>query len=297
MAFKQLVICVNSKDAEILSDIFFDLGALSVSTEDEFEGTDLEQPIFNEPGMVIEELWVHSKLVVLLDANTNIDKIMSDANAQFGKPIDYTLEIVDDQDWVRLTQSQFEPIKVCDKLYIVPSWHELPDEKATGIILDPGLAFGTGTHATTFMCLKWLAHHITRGDTVLDYGCGSGILAITAKKLGAKDVSGVDIDKQAIESSQYNATTNNVNVDWYLPPQLPNTQFDIVIANILSNPLRMLAPALSNLTRQILVLSGILESQIDELSSIYLKYFANVSAVDIMDGWALLKCENKYELL
>lgn len=294
MSFKQISINLSSLDAERLSDIFFDLGALSVSVEDEYEGTELEQPIFNEPGMDVEKLWEHTKLVALFAENADIEEIVNSAALDFAKSFEYELEIVDDQDWVRLTQSQFEPIKVNDKLYIVPSWHSIPDESALGIVLDPGLAFGTGSHATTFMCLDWLVNHITTNDEVLDYGCGSGILAITAKKLEAKSVQGVDIDPQAMEASGYNAENNQVNVNFYLPDQFVAKQFDVVVANILSNPLRMLAAALSSYvkTNGKLVLSGILDSQIDEMSEIYQQWF-DVKVYKIMDGWVSLECSKR----
>ena len=292
MMFKQISINIDSKNADKLSDIFMDLGVLSVSTEDQYEGTEFEQPIFNEPGMIVSELWEHSKVVVLVDETHSITDILSKAKISLGIDFEYTIENVDNQDWVRLTQSQFDPIKVSDKLYIVPSWHELPDKNAIGIILDPGLAFGTGSHATTFMCLQWLSRNIEPNDSVLDYGCGSGILAIAAKKLGASHVLGVDIDPQAIESSTYNALTNNVEVNWYLPNQLSEIRAEVVVANILSNPLRILAPILSHYTQKTLILSGILDSQIYEMSEIYSQWF-DVEVAQIMDGWVLLECTVK----
>ena len=246
MSFKQIIINIDSQRAEQLSDIFFDLGALSVSIEDEHEGTELEQPIFNEPGMIVEALWEHSKVVVLFDDLADVASLVSAAEIELNAAFSYVQENVDDQDWVRLTQSQFEPIEVTPNLYIVPSWHSIPNAEATGIILDPGLAFGTGSHPTTFMCLRWIAENITPELEVLDYGCGSGILAITAKKVGAKLVDGVDIDSQAIESSLYNAEVNQVRVNFCLPNQFLAKQYDVVIANILSNPLRMLASALAS---------------------------------------------------
>lgn len=289
MAFKQLIINIDSKRADQLSDIFFDLETLSVSIEDQHEGTELEQPIFNEPGMVVEGLWEHSKVVILLDSKTNIEELVSNAKAMLDSDFSYTVENLDDQDWVRLTQSQFQPIKVNDNYYIVPSWHELPNKSAKSIILDPGLAFGTGSHPTTFMCLEWLASNVTNNNNVLDYGCGSGILAITAKKFDAYDVYGVDIDEQAIIASKSNALNNEVNINFTTPDKLPDQKFDIVVANILSNPLRLLAPALSNLTKSKLILSGILDSQSDELSEIYSQWFKVIPAKTI-DGWVLLEC-------
>lgn len=289
MSFKQLIINIDSRNAEKLSDIFFELGALSVAIEDQYEGTDLEQPIFNEPGFEVEGLWENSKVVVLLADDADVIELVGLAAEQLGQPFDYLEEQVDDQDWVRLTQSQFDPIKVSDKLYIVPSWHALPDESATGIILDPGLAFGTGSHPTTFMCLRYLDKQVNPSLEILDYGCGSGILAITAKKLGAKIVRGVDIDPQAIEASLSNAAINQVAVDFSLPDGFAGGQYDLVVANILSNPLRMLASALASYVKSggKIVLSGILDSQIDEMSELYSQWF-NMEVAEILDGWVCL---------
>ena len=290
MSFQQLKINIDSKRAEQLSDIFFELGALSVSIEDQYEGKELEQPIFNEPGMDVKGLWEHSTVVVLLNADDDIEAIITASQNELNSTFDYVLEQVDDQDWVRLTQSQFEPIEVTSKLYIVPSWHTIPNPDATGIILDPGLAFGTGSHPTTFMCLKYLAENITSNMKVLDYGCGSGILAITAKKLGAQLVDGVDIDPQAIESSLFNAENNQVNVNFYLPDTFTAGQYDLVVANILSNPLRMLASALASYVKPQgkIILSGILADQIEEMSTIYSQWFT-MNTYTIQDGWACLE--------
>lgn len=290
MSFKQLKIKVDSEKADLLGDAFFAEDALSVSVEDQFEGTEFEEPIFNEPGMEVEKLWQHSLLVVLLTEDCDIDQIVSNVQKKTKLNFDYEIENIDDQDWVRLTQSQFEPIKITNKLFIVPSWHELPVADATGIILDPGLAFGTGSHPTTFLCLEWLAKNVSATDNLLDYGCGSGILAITAAKLGAKSVVGVDIDKQAIESSLYNAEVNQTQVNFFLPDKFKPTTYDIVIANILSNPLRMLASALSGYVCKggKIVLSGILDSQIEEMSSIYQEWF-DMQVYKVMEGWVCLE--------
>lgn len=290
MSFQQLKINIDSKRAEQLSDIFFDLGALSVSIEDQYEGTELEQPIFNEPGMDVEGLWDHSTVVVLLGADDNIDELVSNAKHELASEFEYVLEQVDDQDWVRLTQSQFEPIEVTPKLFIVPSWHTIPNQDATGIILDPGLAFGTGSHPTTFMCLKYLSENVTSTMEVLDYGCGSGILAITAKKIGAARVDGVDIDPQAIESSLFNAENNQVKVNFCLPNTFTAQEYDLVVANILSNPLRMLASALASYVKQNgkIVLSGILVDQIEEMGAIYNQWF-EMTTYTTQEGWACLE--------
>ncbi len=291
MGFIQLIIDVDSKSADKLSDIFMDLDALSATVSDQYEGTELEQPIFNEPGYEAKGLWDSSHLVVLYNNSVDIEQVVAEATKMFGKIFVYTTEHVDDQDWVRLTQSQFDPIKINDKLYIVPSWHESPSSTAKTITLDPGLAFGTGSHPTTFMCLDWISCNVNANtESVLDYGCGSGILAIAAKKFGAHEVVGVDIDTQAIEASLSNATINTVDIKFGMADIVAGRKFDVVVANILSNPLRVLAPALASLTQNKLILSGILDSQSDELIGIYKQWFDKVIVANSIDGWVLLEC-------
>ena len=173
---------VDSKLADKLSDIFIELGALSVSIEDQHTGTKLEQAIFNEPGMEAD-VWNASRLIALFADNTDINAIVTHATSALDYKFNYTTEIIADQDWVTLTQNQFTPIKIKDNFYIVPSWHNSPNSHAINITLDPGLAFGTGSHPTTFMCLEWIANNVNSSvSTLLDYGCGSGILAIAGKK-------------------------------------------------------------------------------------------------------------------
>lgn len=291
MGFLQLAINIDSKSADRLSDIFMELGALSVSALDQHEGTALEQPLFNEPGHEVQGLWDNSRLLVLFDESADASELTAAAIGILGQKFDYEIETVDDQDWVRLTQSQFDPIRINNRLYIVPSWHISPNPDAITIILDPGLAFGTGSHPTTFMCLDWISNNIqSTAKTVLDYGCGSGILAIAAKKCGAVSVYGVDIDEQAIEASISNAVINEADIKFSQPEQLSGMKFEIVIANILSNPLRMLAPALAKITQNTLILSGILESQSTELIEIYKQWFKQVVIANNMDGWVLLEC-------
>ncbi len=292
MSFKQLIINTNWQQADKLSDIFLELNALSVSIEDQFEGTDLEQEIFTEPELDNSNLWENSKVIILFNNEVDIESIIIKAKHLLGNDFNYTTELINNQNWVKLTQDQFNPIKITDNFYIVPSWHLSPNLNATSIILDPGLAFGTGSHPTTFMCLEWLSFNVDKlpASTVLDYGCGSGILAISAKKLGAKKVTGVDIDEQAILASNSNAKINDVNIEFKLPKKLPNKiKYDIVIANILANPLRILAPILADLTSKILLLSGILDTQSEELSRIYSQWF-NVNEINSKDGWILLEC-------
>jgi ribosomal protein L11 methyltransferase len=200
----------------------------------------------------------------------------------------YTTEIIAEQDWVRSTQAQFDPIKITDKLWIVPTWHTAPNQDAINIVLDPGLAFGTGSHPTTSLCLEWLTQQAPN-KSVLDYGCGSGILAIAAKKLGAQHVVGVDIDSQAIIASVYNAEQNHVDIVFYDANVFTHQTFDIVVANILSSALMVLAPALSKYckTGTKLALSGILESQKEELIARYSEWF-NMDTPAQKDAWILL---------
>lgn len=296
MSFIQIVIHIDSKNADILSDMFLDLGALSSSIEDQFEGTEFEQSIYTEPELPEPILWNHSKLVILFDNKTNIEEVMSTAKSVSGISFTYNKSILSEQDWVLLTQSQFNPIEINSKLYIVPSWHIAPNPNAVNITLDPGVAFGTGSHATTSMCLNWISNNINSNTkSLLDYGCGSGILAITAKKFNANYVVGIDIESQAIDASIINAKNNIVDIQFGMPSILQENYktFEVVIANILSNPLRVLAPNLAHLTQKTLILSGILEDQAFELCEIYSHWF-NVNIEDnSADGWVLLRCDKK----
>jgi len=203
--------------------------------------------------------------------------------------LNYTTETIQEQDWVRATQSQFDPIKITDTLWIVPTWHESPNPDAINIVLDPGLAFGTGSHPTTHLCLAWLTKTVSAGSSVLDYGCGSGILAIAAKKLGADEVVGTDIDTQAIQSSLYNAEQNQVEAEFYDANQYQSKEFDIVVANILSSALSVLAPALAKSCKAggKIALSGILREQEAAVSAIYAEWF-DMGAPQHMDAWVLL---------
>jgi ribosomal protein L11 methyltransferase len=201
----------------------------------------------------------------------------------------YHTETIAEQDWVRATQAQFDPIKITDKLWIVPSWHDAPNQDAINIVLDPGLAFGTGSHPTTSLCLEWLSQQNLQNQSLLDYGCGSGILAIAASKLGACPVSGVDIDSQAIVSSTYNAKKNQVAINFVDANNFNHQLFDVVVANILSSALMVLAPALAKYckTDGKLALSGILQEQHELLITRYSEWF-NMDAPTQKDAWILL---------
>ena len=277
--------------AERLSEALLTHGALSVGIEDADAGTPAERPQFGEPGLHPERLWERSVVLALFEAEADWRASLAAAArsiglAQVPEPI---VEPLADADWVRLTQSQFDPIPIDGRLWIVPSWHESPDPSAITLTLDPGLAFGTGSHPTTRLCLRWLLAHVRPGDTVLDYGCGSGILAIAAARLGATPVTGVDIDPQAVVAAEYNAERNAVTARFADSAHAIEGQFDIVVANILSNPLKALAPAICGHVRAggRLALSGILAEQADDLIACYAPYLP-LTVADTRDGWVCL---------
>lgn len=296
MSWTEIVIEVARDHAEALSDALMEAGALSVSVEDADEGTDAERPLFGEPGMEPEEAaWEHSRVVALAADDADHAAIVTEAATTCGiaGTPSYSLRPVAEQDWVRLTQSQFDPIHIGKHIWVVPSWHDAPDPTGLVLELDPGLAFGTGSHPTTRLCMEWLEEHAPSNLTVLDYGCGSGILAMVAKKLGAALVCGVDIDPQAIESARYNSERNRCEIDYYLPEEFasaPHPQtFDIVVANILSSPLKLMAPMLSSRVAAggRLVLSGILSRQADEVAAAYAP-FIKMSVWAEHEGWVAL---------
>lgn len=298
MHYQQVVITVPQEQVDILSDALIEHGALSTAIEDANAGKEDEQPIFGEPDMPTEKVWEQSNIVALFDGKTDINLTVTQAAQTCLIPVpSYYLETIPEQDWVRLTQSQFEPIQISQRLWITPSWHTIPDKSnVINLQLDPGLAFGTGSHPTTHLCLQWLDKNIHGGEKILDYGCGSGILTIAALKLGAKIACGVDIDQQAIRASEDNAKKNQVNALFFQPNDLPeNEQFDIVIANILANPLRLLAEMLAERTRTggQIVLSGILADQTEELSNIYAQWF-ELNQPITNDGWTRISGIKKH---
>jgi len=298
MAWIEIVIEIARANAEAISDALMEAGALSVSVEDADLGTEAEQPLFGEPGMEPSEAaWERSRVVALTESDADHAVIVSTAAKAIG--LDnasipaYTLREVADQDWVRLTQSQFEPIHIGKNIWVVPSWHQAPDPDALILELDPGLAFGTGSHPTTRLCMEWLEAHAPVERTVLDYGCGSGILAMVAKKLGAASVSGVDIDPQAIESARDNSERNQCDIAYYLPEGFDARgdakAFDVVVANILSGPLKLMAPMLAGHVAAggALVLSGVLARQADEVAAAYAPYI-KLTVWAERDGWVAL---------
>jgi ribosomal protein L11 methyltransferase len=264
-----------------------DAGALSVSIEDRDAGTDAEQAQFGEPGLDDPKAWQRNWVVALLEADADVEALIATLKLPAG--IEREVEDVPEQDWVRLTQSQFEPIPISDRLWIVPSWHDAPDPEAIVLVLDPGLAFGTGSHPTTRLCLKWLEQNLRGGESVLDYGCGSGILAIAAKKLGAERVVGTDVDAQAITASRNNAESNLADAAFFLPDALPAGEFDVLVANILTNPLKALMPLLAGRVKSggRIALSGILAEQANEVLALYNTAF-DMRLWATEDGWVCL---------
>ena len=292
MAFQECVIEIAQDQAEAWSDALFDLGALSVSVEDADADTPDEQPLFGEPGLEPTRLaWNRSRVVALFDDATDPAlAVAAAANALGATEVPaYALRPVEDQDWVRLTQSQFAPIRIGERIWVVPSWHEAPEPDAVVLELDPGLAFGTGSHPTTRLCMQWLEQNLGPGESVLDYGCGSGILAIVAKKLGAGATLGIDIDPNAVEASRHNAERNRVEATFALPESVSEASYDLVVANILSNPLKVMAAMLSARVRPggRLVLSGVLERQADDVAAAYAPWLA-MSVWRSEEGWVCL---------
>ena len=295
MTWQSLEITAGEEVAENVSDALMELGALSVSIEDADAQTIDEKPIFGEPGEAPPGVWRHNVVSALFDADADIAEVMQQLSEATGlRNLGYTVQAVEEQDWVRATQSQFDPIRIRDDLWIVPSWHVAPNPQALNIVLDPGLAFGTGSHPTTHLCLAWLADNLQAGETVLDYGCGSGILAIAAKRRGADETLGVDIDPQAMVASRYNAENNEADVRFVLPDEMPAFVADVVVANILASPLKVLAPALASHCRSggRIALSGILREQAEEVSAIYSEWF-DMNPPLPLDNWVLLTGRKK----
>lgn len=291
MTWLSVSIETDCAHADALADALLEAGALSASIEDADAGTPEETPQFGEPGSVTTPGWTRSRVVALLTPDTDIPALLADCATSAGLPATppYTRETIAEQNWVQLTQSQFEPIRVSERLWIVPSWHAAPDPEALVLVLDPGMAFGTGSHPTTRLCLEWIERTVTPGVSVLDYGCGSGILAIAAAKLGAGEVLGVDIDPQAVTAARNNADINAVSARFADSAVSLEGSFDVVVANILANPLKALAPAICSHVRPggALALSGILVEQAEELIALYAPYIQLVVA-DTREGWVCL---------
>lgn len=280
---------------EVLGEALDALDALSVSVEDADAQTDAERALFGEPGMPPPAAgWERSRIVALFPSEAAAHEAAALLQAQdfFADCQLLGVGEVPEQDWVRLTQSQFAPVEITPTFWIVPTWHEPPAQADQVIRLDPGLAFGTGTHPTTRMCLRWIATHPVQGLRVLDYGCGSGILAIAAAKFGATDIDALDIDEAAVVSTRLNAEANGVSLRAGLP-DAARGDYPVVLANILATPLKVLAPLLAARVAPggSLVLAGILERQADELSAAYAPHLPAGSALTVTDredGWVLM---------
>ena len=289
--FELILLCAQDQ-VETISEALLALDALSVSVEDADAHTDQEQALFGEPGMPAPASgWLHSQVVALFAEEAFAEQVAHLLKLQdfFGKASVQRIAEVPNQDWVRLTQSQFEPVEITSALWVVPTWHEAPAQASKVIRLDPGLAFGTGTHPTTRMCLRWIAHHVAPASRVLDYGCGSGILAIGAAMCGAGSVDAVDIDADAVTAALANATANQVTVNTGLP-DMAQGLYGLVVANILAAPLKVLAPLLCGhvKTGGHLVLAGILSRQVEEIQLAYAPYI-QLQVADSLDGWVLMK--------
>ena len=288
--FELSLMCPEDR-VELLSEALEALDAVSVSVEDADAQTPAEQALFGEPGMPPpKDGWQRSRILALFAAEEGARDAADLLQAQdfFAGCALLGVSPLPDQDWVRLTQSQFAPVEITPDFWIVPTWHEVPTQARKTIRLDPGLAFGTGTHPTTRMCLRWIARQPGPFGRVLDYGCGSGILAIGAAKFGATDIDAVDIDEAAVESTRLNAEANVVSVNAGLPDKAGGL-YAIVLANILATPLKVLAPLLCAHVAQggSLVLAGILERQADELKAAYSPFLA-LDVSDCEDGWILM---------
>lgn len=294
----ELTLLATEALVESLTDALMELEALSVSVEDADADTPAEEALWGEPGMPVpREAWQRSTLKALFpseQAATEAAALILAQDWARGVQVQ-SVQAVADQDWVRLTQSQFQPVEITPEFWIVPTWHEPPAQARRFIRLDPGLAFGTGTHPTTRMCLRWIAtqaaEHAGGWSSVLDYGCGSGILAIGAGLHGARGIEAVDIDPAAVEATQANAQANGVTLHAGLPDVVPpGRTYPLVLANILATPLKLLAPLLAAHVAPAghLVLAGILERQAAELQAAYQAHGLDLVVSDAEDGWILM---------
>lgn len=314
MAWLSAQTIVDAPLADALSDALVEAGALSVDVSDADAGTAWERPIFDEPGQTRAEGWARARVTALFSETADIPAAMHLALRAACVPPQSAYEVlrVEDEDWVRLTQSQFTPQQITPELWIVPSWHAPPEPAAINIVLDPGLAFGTGTHPTTRLCLRWLAQELRHdpsaiaactgdaradasvdpvhpGASVIDFGCGSGILAIAALKLGASRACGIDIDPQAVAAAERNAVRNGVDATFFPAAERLQAPADVVVANILAQPLIVLAPMIAklNVAGGRVALSGILSEQAGEVVDAYRPWYDFAPSSE-EDGWVLL---------
>lgn len=291
MPWLSVTLTVDAASVEVLSDALLEQGALAVDVTDAQAGTPQEHALFGEPGEPAAGEWARSLVSALFEAGADVAASVAAALRMAGlhaaTPFDSAS--VADQDWVRATQSQFQPVRVSSRLWVVPTWHTPPAPAAINLVIDPGLAFGTGTHPTTRLCLAWLDANLRGGEHVLDYGCGSGILGIAAMKLGAARATGVDIDPLALLAARQNAMQNQVMMEFVPAESAAPEAADIVLANILANPLKLLAPLLARATRGNghILLSGVLEHQASEVAEAYRPWF-DLAPLRHDDGWVLI---------
>lgn len=284
MPWLQVRLAISPEQAETYEDALLEVGAVSVTFMDAED-----QPIF-EPELNTTPLWSHTHLLALFEADTDASAVFAHLQLLTDASLpEHHAEVIEDQDWERSWMDNFQPMRFGRRLWIVPSWHVAPEPGAVNLLLDPGLAFGTGTHPTTALCLEWLDGQQLQDTQVLDFGCGSGILAIAALLLGARQAVGTDIDVQALEASRDNAQRNGIadeRFPVYLPADLPVQQADVLVANILAGPLVSLAPQLSSLVRPggLLALSGILAEQGEEVATAYAEDF-ELDPIANRDGW------------
>lgn len=281
---------VEERVVEPLSEALLEAGAASVDVADAEAGLPAEQPRFAEPGAQTPAGWRRSRVTALLAAEADPEGLLRAACARAGIAVPpHDVQRVPEQDWVRATQTQFAPIRISKRLWIVPTWHQAPDPRAINIVLDPGLAFGTGAHPTTRLCLRWLERVIRGGEAMIDYGCGSGVLAIAALKLGAAHATGIDIDEQALLAARHNAMQNHAEARFHSAADAIGAPVQIVVANILAHPLIVLAPILARLTCRggCLALSGLLPAQAEEVCAAYRPWF-EIGVDDDEEGWTLL---------
>jgi ribosomal protein L11 methyltransferase len=299
MPWVSIALTVDAASVETLSDALLDAGAISVDVTDAQAGTPDEHALFGEPGEPATGEWISSRVTALFEARADVRELVTGALRTADLDDEMTVDItqIADQDWVRATQSQFQPVRVSARLWVVPTWHVAPEPEAINLVIDPGLAFGTGTHPTTRLCLKWLDANLRGGERVLDYGCGSGILGIAAMKLGAAAATGVDIDPLALLAARHNAMQNQVTMEFVAAGDATPQAADIVLANILANPLKLLAPLLARATRGggRILLSGVLEHQAREVQDAYGAWF-DMQPLQHEDGWVLISGDKRRAL-
>ncbi|ENC6657536.1 50S ribosomal protein L11 methyltransferase [Aeromonas hydrophila] len=286
MPWIQIRINATAKTADKVSNMLLGRGAQAVTFMDA-----KDVPVY-EPMPGETPLWGETEVMGLFDAETDPAPTIAFFQQIFGEDVGYKVEQLEDKDWVREWMDHFHPMQFGERLWICPSWRDVPNPDAVNVMLDPGLAFGTGTHPTTALCLQWLDGLDLAGKTVVDFGCGSGILGIAALKLGAARVIGIDIDPQAIQASRDNAMRNGVadQIELYLPADQPqDVEADVVVANILAGPLRELAPLIAGHGKagSLMALSGVLESQAPELETIYGQWF-DMDPTAVKEEWCRL---------